>query len=53
MSSKREKWVFSGHEGDFWSEQFEARIYSLKLGKALSGDVTYLGYMQAVRNNSL
>ena len=54
MSSKLERLVFSGREDDFlyFAEQFEARMHSLKLGKVLSGEATYLDYVQAVRNNS-
>ena len=35
-----------------FAEQFEARLLSLKLGKVLSREATYLNYMQTVRNNS-
>ena len=54
MSSKSERLVFSGREYDFlyFAEQFEARMHSLKLGKVLSGEATYLDYVPAVRNNS-
>ena len=54
MSSKSERLVFSGCEDDFlyFAEQFEARMHSFKLGKVLSGEATYLDYMQTVRNNS-
>ena len=54
MSSKLERLVFSGREDDFlyFAEQFEARMHSLKLGKVLSGEATYLDYVPAVRNNS-
>ena len=54
MSSKLERLVFSGREDDFFffAEQFEASMHSLKLGKVLSGEATYLGYVPAVRNNS-
>ena len=54
MSSKLERLVFSGREDDFlyFAEQFEARMLSLKLGKILSGEATYLDYVPAVRNNS-
>ena len=54
MSSKLERLVFSGREDDFlyFAEQFEARMHSLKLGKVLSGEATYLDYVPTVRNNS-
>ena len=54
MSSKLERLVFSGREDDFlyFAEQFEARMHSLKLGKVLSAEATYLDYVPAVRNNS-
>ena len=54
MSSKLERLVFSGRKDDFLNlaEQFEARMHSLKLVKILSGEATYLDYMQIVRNNS-
>ena len=54
MSSKTERLVFSGREDDFsyLAEQFEARMPSLKLGKVLRGEGTYLDYVQTVRNNS-
>ena len=54
MSSKLERLVFSGREDNFlyFAEQFEARMHSLKLGKGLSGEATYLDYVPAVRNNS-
>ena len=54
MSSKLERLEFSGREDDFlyFAEQFEARMHSLKLGKVLSGEATYLDYVPAVRNNS-
>ena len=53
MSSKSERLVFSGREDDilYFAEQFEARMNSLKLGKVLSGEATYLDYKQTVRNN--
>ena len=35
-----------------FAEQFEAGKHSLKLGKVLSRDATYLDYMQTVRINS-
>ena len=52
MDSKRERLVSIGCK-DFLSfgEQLDARMHSIKLGKVLSGDDTYLGYMQPVRNN--
>ena len=55
MSSKSERLVFRGREDDFlyFAEQFEARMHFLKLGEVLSGEATYLDYMQTVRNNSL
>ena len=54
MNSKRERLVSIGRKDDFLSfgEQLDARIHSIKFGKVLSGDATYLGYMQPVRNNS-
>ena len=54
MSLKTEILVFSGRKDDFlhFAEQFEARIHSLKVGKALSGDAPYLDYIKTVRNNS-
>ena len=54
MSSKSERLVFSRREDDFlyFAEQFEARIHSLKRGKNLSGEATYLDYVQIVRNSS-
>ena len=54
MSLKTERLVFSGREDDFlyFGEQFETRIHYLKLGKVLSGEATYLDYIQAVTNNS-
>ena len=52
MSSKTERLAFSGRDDDFlyFTEQFEARMHSLKLGKVRSGEVTYLDYVEAVRN---
>ena len=54
MSSKSETLVFSWREEDFlcFAEQFKARMHSLKLGKVLSREATYLDYMPNVRNNS-
>ena len=54
MSLKTKGLVFSGREDDlYFAERFEARMHSLKLGKVLSWEATYLDYMQVVRNNSL
>ena len=55
MSSKTERLIFSGREDDlmYFAKQFEARMQSLKVGKVLSGEATYLDYVQFVRNNSL
>ena len=36
----------------YFNEQFEARMHSIKLGKVLSAEVTYLDLLQAVRNSS-
>ena len=54
MSSRLQRLVFSGLEDDFlcFAEQFEARMHSLKLGKVLSGEATYLDHVSAVRNSS-
>ena len=35
-----------------FADQFETRMHSLILGKVLSGEASYLDYVQAVRNNS-
>ena len=54
MSSKSERITFSGREDGFvcFAEQFEARVHSLKLGRATTGDATHEKYMPTVRNGA-
>ena len=54
MNSKSERIICSGREDDFvyFAEQFEARMHSLKLGKALTGDATHEVDMPSVRNDA-
>ena len=54
MISKSERTNFNGREDEFvfFTEQFEARVQSLKLGNVLNGDATPEDYMLTVRNGS-
>ena len=54
MSSKSEILIFSAREDNFvhFVEHFEAGLYSLKLGKMITGDATHEDYMPTVRNGA-
>ena len=54
MSDKNERVRFSGKEEDFlyFSEQFEARIFVLKLYKVLDGSSTFEAYVPSTRPNA-
>ena len=52
--SKSERIVFSGKEEDFlyFAEQFEARIFHLKLNKVINREVDEKNFAPSVRNNA-
>ena len=52
--SKSEKIVFSGKKEDFlyFAEQFEARIFHLKLNKVINREVDEKDFAPSVRNNA-
>ena len=52
--SKTNRIVFSGKEEDFsyFEEQFEARIFHLKLNKILDETVDYRNFMPSLRPNA-
>ena len=52
--SKSERIVFSGKEEDFlyFAEQFEARIFHLKLNKVINREVDEKDFAPSVRNNA-
>ena len=52
--SKTDRIVFSGKEEDFsyFAEQFEARIFHLKLNKILDETVDYRNFMASLRRNA-
>ena len=52
--SKTDRIVFSGKEKDFsyFEEQFEARIFHLKLNKILDETVDYRNFMPSLRPNA-
>ena len=54
MSDKNQRVRFSGKEEDFLyiSEQFEARIFVLKLYKVLEGSSTFEYYVPSTRPNA-
>ena len=54
MSSKSERITFSGLRDDFvyFTEQFEARMHSLKLEKVSTGDATHEDYMPSLRSGA-
>ena len=52
--SKSERIVFSGKEEDFlyFEEQFEARIFHLKLNKVINREVDEKDFAPSVRKNA-
>ena len=54
MSVKNKRIQFSGKEEDFlyFSEQFKARIFVLKLYKVLDGSSTFEDYVPSTRPNA-
>ena len=52
--SNTDRIVFSGKEEDFsnFEEQFEARIFHLKLNKILDETVDYRNFMPRLRTNA-
>ena len=52
--SKSERIVFSGKEEDFlyFAEQFEARIFHLKLNKVINREVDEKNFAPSVSNNA-
>ena len=52
--SKSEKIAFRGKEEDFWyfAEQFEAKIFPLKLNKVVNREVDEKGFAPSLRNDA-